>query len=232
MNFTIFQLWTEQYRLLANLTWPNKTNYAERHGYKTIGVQHKVRSSIVLERALQWAFTLDAMPDGDFLLMVGTDTIITRPDTRLEIFVDNNHDLFVLTDGYTVFGDALIVRSCPATRRFLFMVGERGHKYAKHVGSEQDAMTVILLDEPEIPKEEHSTAMIEAQLNKTDVRVKVLNDRKFCFDDIANHDSRGIPRLGQNRFFPRERTWMPEYFMVHLGGMPLTKRIELARNYL
>jgi hypothetical protein len=157
--YAIISSHTPNYQPLADWTWPNKEEYAERHGYlaycKTEG--H--------DPGLKWNhdklyFIRDCMeinPDVEWFWWLGSDTLITNFNIKLESITDDNYHFIIGTDGNDLNNDSCFFRNTPEGRRYVDFLIEEFPKYADHHFLEQQAM----IDSYKIPEWKSMIKVVE-----------------------------------------------------------------------
>lgn len=99
MSYAIVSLHTANFQPLADYTWPNKVEYAERYGYchcrKTDGftLEHPSGEKIPFIKQ----YLLDN-PDVEWAWWLDTDTLITNYTKRIEDYIDNNYHFIISVD--------------------------------------------------------------------------------------------------------------------------------------
>ena len=140
--YAIISSHTPNYKLLADVTWTNKEEYAERHGYLTHCKTEGHNPN------LQWSydklyFIKDIMEvnlDVEWFWWVGCDTLITNFTVKLESFTDNDYHFIIATDGNGMNNDSCFFRNSPEGRQYLDHLIEVFPQYANHPFLEQQAM--------------------------------------------------------------------------------------------
>jgi len=169
----------------------------------------------------------------DWFLFTGTDAFITRPQYRIEDFIDEGFDFICGLDFRVVFGDWLLLRNCPANRQ---IIGDCILAMTWRFANEQIGFSCLLsgakthhdylrLNPGPIHTPEHyeKTQAILNQ-NPYGLRVKLhgpfSNPAKMLGDLAWIHD-------GFHRTVPKFLEWDRNTFMLHMGGKPLHFRLGL-----
>lgn len=152
MKIAIVTLANETVRAIGDLTAPNKTAYAKRHGYSLI-VHNE---SLNHDRAPAWSKILAvqrALPDYDAVCWLDADIAIMEMERPLEYFLEEWCEFVAGGEASTALNSgAFIIRNTPATRKFLQDVWELPDKeaqYAHHAridagNWEQDCIKFLL----------------------------------------------------------------------------------------
>ncbi|MGD0464922.1 MAG: hypothetical protein ABSB74_20750 [Tepidisphaeraceae bacterium] len=120
MSFAVVSMATDEMRELRDISFPNKQAYCQRHGYKWIG-ETKTRDAsrppswskililadLCMNRSVDWAFWTDA------------DSVIVRPDWKLETLADESADLVVARDINGINMGVFLMRMGGMTLQFL-----------------------------------------------------------------------------------------------------------------
>jgi galactosyl transferase GMA12/MNN10 family len=140
MKFAVLSLATDKMREIRELTFPNKQAYCERHGYKWISSAKSLDLSrpsswskilmiqqVCLSRSVDWAFWTDA------------DSLIVRPEWKLESIADDNADFIVSKDVNGINCGVFMMRMGGMTQQFLLAVYDHV-EYLNHRYWEQAAI--------------------------------------------------------------------------------------------
>lgn len=133
MNITILTLYLTNYQELADITIPNKQEYAARHGYKMhvhVGEYDKT-----LELSFQREkMTLDYMlanPEVNWVWVLGLDTMVMNHGIKLESFIERypNKHLLLTKDINSFNNDSMLLENCEWTHRWLKFVLSKHEEY-------------------------------------------------------------------------------------------------------
>lgn len=109
MKIALVTMLAENYRAIANITLPVMQEYAERHGYSI--------HTIILDDGNAYHFKkheyfrmlfLDGI---DAIWYLDIDCLITNLNTKVEDFIDNEHDIFMTEDVHELNGGSLIIKN-------------------------------------------------------------------------------------------------------------------------
>jgi galactosyl transferase GMA12/MNN10 family len=120
MKFAVVSMATDTMRELRDISFPNKEAYCRRHGYKWIG-ETKTRDAsrppawskililadLCVSRSVDWVFWTDA------------DSVIVRPDWKMETLADDSADLVVARDANGINTGVFLMRMGGMTLNFL-----------------------------------------------------------------------------------------------------------------
>jgi hypothetical protein len=112
---------TDEIRELRELTFPNKQAYCDRHGYFFAGFTR----SLDPDRPASWsklnALALLCKPcNTRWALWTDADTLIIRPDWKIEEVIDNDFDFIVAQDHNGMNCGVFLLRLGPDAHKFLF----------------------------------------------------------------------------------------------------------------
>lgn len=158
-----FMRW-RNYDGILELTWPNKLQYAAKHGYRVVDQSHLIDTS----RPPAWSkipAVSDLLRSGrcDWVMWTDADTIIMNSDVRVEDFIpaDDNVDLLVGSDDYGggYNSGVFLLRRSPWSLSFL----ERWWAMTDYVrppglslSGDNNAMKALLADLPEFDRKVRS----------------------------------------------------------------------------
>lgn len=117
--YAVVSLHTPNFQPLADYTWPNKIEYAERHGYKhyckTDGfTTHPSGEKIPLIKQY-----LTDNPDVEWVMWIDTDTLITNFNTKIEDLIDDQYHFIIATDGNGINAGCFLMRNSPECHAYL-----------------------------------------------------------------------------------------------------------------
>lgn len=208
-QFAIISMYNEGHKDLADIAWPNKVAYAEKHGYghycKTDNFTNQV--SIQFEKFTLMLELFEANPDIDWIWWLDNDAIITNYDIKLESIVDPDYHVIVTTDVATVNGGCFIVRNTRQGREWLeFMLYIGMKEYKDNRWPDQQPMADFFIKYRDI--------------------IKVVPQRAMNSYDYRIYGVDGIDQLGQSG------QWQPGDFVIHFPALPNNARIELMKQYI
>jgi hypothetical protein len=120
MKIGIVSYHTENLQPLADYTWPNKVEYAERHGYDhfckvtPLGSMQPAGGKIPAIKDY-----IDTHTDIDWVWWVDTDTLITNFNIKVEEQLDKNYDFIISTDGNGINSGSFFLRNNDNGRAFI-----------------------------------------------------------------------------------------------------------------
>ena len=199
----IVSLHTPNYQVLADFTWTqNKQEYAERHGYATILKLDNFHGgcSIGYEKIYFLQECMKSRPDIEWFWWLGTDTMITNFNTKIEEHLDDIHHFIIGEDGNGMNADSFFIKNTPEGRAYInWIIATKDH-YDTHVFHEQQAMI-------------ESKAMMQ-----WDPIVKIVPQNRFnCHDCWPN-------KVGYDKFGERG-WWESGDFVVHWPGSSMETRL-------
>lgn len=219
---------SREYESLARITRENKREYCKRHGLVLSSFTHTEPISC-WERPKIWRQVLE---DAEWLFWTGCDAAITNLTIDVRDLFDDNADLIIAADGNGINNDVFLMRRNSATLRFMDAVVDCERR---GVRIEQDAMSVVLSGAPDYPQFTHRlptlyqegkqvtpeiSRLLQTELNKTDVRVKIVSQRVL---NAYPHQYYGMNGTEDN-------AWGYKSFVAHMPGTTLEQRIEFFSN--
>jgi len=144
MRFAVLSMATDEMRHLRDLSFPNKQAYCERHGYQWIGAT-KTRDG---SRPPAWskiAMLIDVCINrsADWVFWTEADSVIVRPDWKMETLADESADLVATRDLNGLNTGVFLMRMGWMTMNFLLDVYSL-KQFIRHKWWEQIAMTHAL----------------------------------------------------------------------------------------
>jgi hypothetical protein len=216
---------SDEYRLLQDISGPNKAEYCERHGLRYAAHRHAVPfNAISWDRVAIWSRELS---ESDWLMWMGCDTLVTNQTVDVRDLLTDDADFIFAADGNGLQCDVFLMRNCEATRDYLKRVGL--HKI-KGTSNEQDALSIELsgaanyadfcnrmvrLYQGGKPMTEETIQILQRELNKAAVRVKIIPQRKLNAYPGAHYGGTG----------QEDWSWQPGDFILHMPGKGLAERV-------
>jgi hypothetical protein len=109
----IVSLHTPNYQVLADFTWnQNKQEYADKHGYKTILKLDNFKGNMTIgyEKIFFLQDIMRENPNIEWFWWLGTDTMITNYNIKIEDVIDNDYHFIIGTDGNGMNADGFFIR--------------------------------------------------------------------------------------------------------------------------
>lgn len=211
--FAIVSVHTPNYQSLADYTWTNKVEYAERHGYrhycKTDNFTAKYAPGEKIPLVKKY---LVDNPDVEWVMWVDTDTLITNFNTKLEDLVDEKYHIIISTDGNGVNSGIFFMRNSPECHAYIDWMLEVYPEYENKYTfwAEQDTLNASL----DMPEWNHLIKVIPQYL---------IN----CHDCWPNQWKPGFAydKLGNRSW------WLPGDFIIHWPGSTLETRLQRQIPY-
>lgn len=139
----------------------------------------------------------------------GVDTMIMNFTIPMESFIDNNYHLIIARDCYSLNGDSVLIRNSREGRHLLYrMISERD--WYENMANAPYADCSAYDDLSKDPKWKHL--------------IKVVPQKSF---NSADYTLYNMPEL-----LGHPGQYSPPDFLLHWGGLPLARRIELAKEHL
>jgi len=195
--------YTDAYAPLGELTAPRWREYCDRHGYRFKLVRDYSPPNHPCTEKLR--HIVEALPTTDTLFWIGCDCLPTNPSIPLPVTL-GQFEIALSRDWYwgAKLGstDAILVRNTPLMLS-LFRDAYALPQKPCVGGYDLTALAQCFARNPEYSK-----------------RLVILPARRF----------QAVPR--ECGFPNNSDPWAPGDFVMHVTGIPLEKRIEIARKYL
>lgn len=206
MKISVLTLYFENYKPLADLVLPNWQRYCDKNGYNLVtycGDYIMPHAPIGFQKV---RFAYDTLfkqeNEIDALLVLDLDIIITNPEVKVEIFLDDTHDYFVTADVNGLNNGSFIVKKSAGGKAILEYILENKYRHF----NEQD-MLKFHLDEP---------LLVE--------KLKILEHpsiNSYWYDLYPAYSSLPQPISGE---------WSEKDLLLHLPGLSLHHRLELLKS--
>ena len=203
----LVSLHTPNYQPLADHTWDNnKLLYAQQHQYKAFCKTENFVGNISpgYEKVYYLRDLMADNPDIKWFFWLGTDTMITNFNIKVEQHIDENFDFIIATDGNGLNADSFLIKNSENGRKFVEWMLDNVKKYDPHHFHEQQAM----IDAYEMSEWRPIFKVIQQHL---------INSH----DCWPNHY---LPGFGYDKLGGRA-WWEPGDFVVHWPGSSLHTRL-------
>jgi hypothetical protein len=206
-NIAIVSIFNEPHQNLARLTWTNKQQYANKHGYLAIAKTDNFSAEQVhFDKFVHILDVMKTNPDLDWVWWLDNDAMITNFDIALEDLIDPDYHVIMPTDTNALNTGSFIVRNSPQARAWLEFLLSKKTEYKNDVKwFEQQAVIDFY------PKFQHLFKLIPQ---------KALNSYDYRIYNVDNTDLLG--HSGQ---------WEQGDFVIHWPGLPNESRVILAEQY-
>lgn len=114
-----------KYEEVWQVTYPNLTDYANKHGYEIVRIHESG------EREMPWhkiAMAEYLLGNWDWLFLRGVDFLVMNPEIKLESFIDDVYDMIVSEDCHGINFDAVLIKNCDWSRKYLNFIYKEGYK--------------------------------------------------------------------------------------------------------
>lgn len=199
----------EDYKQLADVVLPNMRDYCIKNKYTFLPFKLEPNEAQYgfskIEKCLL-ALTLDNI---DVLLCTDLDVLITNFNTRIESFIDEEHDFFVCKDVNGINTGTFIIRNTDWSKSLLaFILNCRNT-----LDNEQNAIDWFYKKEPSHKIKILPHPSINSYLySEYTPNWGVIGDRKI---EKPTHE---------------EGNWQKGDFLLHMPGQSLSKRIEIINR--
>ena len=206
-KIAIVSIFNEKHKSLSDLTWTNKEQYAEKHGYIAAAKTDNFSPEQVhFDKFIHILDVMKTNPDLDWVWWLDNDAMITNFDIGLENLVDDNYHIIMPTDIAALNTGSFIVRNSIQAREWLeFLLSKKKEYKNDNKWFEQQAVIDFY------PKFQHLFKIIPQKwLNSYDYRM---------------YNVEGIDLLGKTG------QWEQGDFVIHWPGLPNETRVQLAQQY-
>lgn len=206
-KLAIVSLYNDKHKALADHTWANKVQYAEKHKYVAVAKTSDFSTEQVhFDKFRHILDVMDNYPQVDWIWWLDNDAMITNFDIRAEDLADDNYHVVMGVDIAALNTGSFLVRNSLQARQWLeFLLEKKEHYKNDTKWFEQQAVIDFY------PKFQHLFKLIPQ---------KLLN----CYDyNMYGVDS--IDLLGY------DGQWYPDDFVIHWPGLKNEMRINLAQQY-
>lgn len=143
-NIVIFTQYDQDYQPLADMVLPNWTEYAQKQGYDLrvfCGTYHDPSWWRGFQKTKHLYDILFGVPnDIDFVLCLDLDILFMNMGTRIESFIDDQHDFFIHRFWGEINAGSYIIRKTPWSEQWLRFIIESEPRYRHDQWYEQRAM--------------------------------------------------------------------------------------------
>lgn len=204
---TILTANSEAFSSLAELTVPNKRQYAVRHAHKFIHRIHDSKRAISWDRARIWREVLETLGKNEWLWFLGCDTLIMNQSEVAKmgsLGLNDDYEFYepwemmVGLDAFGINCDSWFIRNC---QRSL------------------DYLDYVISMEGKLPNEQEALWQGMGEL-----RIDVFIRPQRLFNSYLTHLYPNQPARGG--------TYQPGDFVLHLPALGYEHRISLVRHYL
>lgn len=197
MNITLLTAASPEYWDLLTLTAPNKLEYSLR--WKLQFAMRKHSEKFDPERT---QFALDALKQSDWLMFMGSDTIITNHTIDVRQFLDSQYDFIISEDINGINNDVYFVQNTPGGIAFLKEVLYLNWSCK----NDQECMKLVL----------------DVMGGMQHFNYKIVHQKLF---NSFKYDEYSYPSDGGG-------SWTPGDFVLHLPAVRNERRILLFNEYL
>jgi hypothetical protein len=212
--YAVVSLNDHAYQELADITWPNKVEYCQRHGY---AAHNKTQDFVGVEVGYEKIFLLrDLMqehPEYQWLWWTGCDTLITNYTIRIEDRIDDNYDFIVAQDFNHINVDSFLIKNSVWGRWFMQNILDTKQRYT---GWPRDAwwyeQSAIIDMQPVFP----NNIKLVPQRDMNSYEYQYFPDAQGRSTDRAGNDG----------------NWQPGDWLCHWPAREMSLRIERSRFLL
>lgn len=214
--FAILSLCTENYQALANLTWPNKVEYARQYKYNFLCKNNDFTLKHASgEKLLFIKKYLTENPNTQWVWWLDIDTLITNFHIKIEDRIDDNYDFIITKDINGINAGSFFIKNSPAGNELLDWMIDVYPIFEKQTGffAEQTAMEAAM----HIEKFKKITKFVSQ---------KSINSYHDSLNPVYNILSNQWVRLGPDAI------WERGDFVVHFPGTTMEQRLtQLVPHY-
>lgn len=206
-RMAIVSLFNERHKDLAELTWTNKQQYADKHGYLAVAKTDNFSTEQVhFDKFVHLLDVMKLHPETDWVWWLDNDAMITNFDIKVEDLADNDYHVIMPTDIAALNTGSFLVRNSTQGRAWLeFLLSKKREYKDDKKWFEQQAVIDFY------PKFQHLFKIVPQQwLNSYDYKM---------------YGVEGVDLLDQ------DGQWYPGDFVIHWPGLPNETRVQLAKHY-
>jgi hypothetical protein len=208
MTFALLSINDHNFQPLADLTWTNKIEYANRYGYAHACKTHDFYGvSIGFEKIWFIRDMMQSYSDIEWFWWTGCDSLITNMTVPLTNIADPDYHFIIATDCNGINADSFLIRNSEQGRSYIDMIVSQQPQYANHHWAEQQC----IIDNRDQYKD-WIKVVPQRTLNSYDY---TLYPECIPLDQYGNH--------GQ---------WQQGDLLIHWPGTNLPARMHLAQHYL
>lgn len=131
-KFAVVSMYNEGHADLAAYTWPNKVEYATKHGYSSYAkTSGWMLTPIHFEKITHMLDVMKLEPDLNWVWWLDNDAIVTNSDIQLEDIVDNNFHVIITSDIACLNAGSFLVRNSMQGREWLEFILAKGLEHYK-----------------------------------------------------------------------------------------------------
>lgn len=232
----LLSLWSQEYKPLAEVTYPGKIAYAKKWDYECNYGTHLNVDKIAWDRPRHWLNTLMDIGENDWLWFTGCDVLITNPKIDISIHCDNHFDAIFSNDCNCIQSDSFLIKNNIRSRSFLKKVidSEGWNRFS----NEQEAMNVVLSPFKHYIDFYHHVGFkygsvelhcrLQEAVNHTDLKVKLVSQKCFNAYDMKKHRS-----YSDGRQWPPTdgSNWEDGDLALHMASQSLHYRLRYLPEY-
>lgn len=140
MKAALVTIHDDNYKALADITWPNKQEYAKRYGYDAIAKTGDFHGYPIGFEKIALLLELANQQQHEVFFWTGTDSIITNFHIPLDEFMYDGYHVVMAKDFGGINSDSIVIRNTPEGRAWLQMIMDKMPQYLNRRGFEQDIM--------------------------------------------------------------------------------------------
>lgn len=198
------------YEQLAEITWKNnKLLYAKKHGYSVIAKTENLYGiDIGFEKIKFLIDVLEQNPEAENILWVGTDTMITNFDIKIEDKLSNTHDVIMTGDFNGIINcDVILLKNTSRSLAWLNDIMDNYVEYSQHRFRENQCMIDIMDKWKDVV-----TLMPQRYMNSYDYTLYGIYENQNDIKGNSGH-------------------WHPGDWIIHWPGTSFDTRITQATQY-
>ena len=201
---------------LTKITWPNKQDYCQKHGYFGI-LQTQTKNYLGFDKII-FIESLLSTNQYDWILWLDNDTLFTNFNKKIEEVIDENHDFIICADyGGDVNAGVFLIKNSDGGKKYLSHIKQKMYELAPVnkflFGEEQTAIQATY-------KEEKFNKIIKV------IPQKIMN--AYPYSGVYGHPN------GLNDWLGVNGDWQHGDFIIHIPGFGpdlFHKRLEHFRKY-
>lgn len=206
-KFAVVSMYNDKHRTLGEVTWKNKKEYADNHGYLAIcKTENWTLTPIHFEKIKLMLEVLNEHPEVEWAWWLDNDAVITNQNTTLDSIVDENYHVIITCDIASINAGSFLVRNSLQGRQWLEFILKKGlEHYKDNRWPEQQPMTDFYITFKDIVKV---------------VPQRTMNSYDYRIYQVDPTDQLGFS--GQ---------WEQNDFVLHLPGLDNQIRLKIIDHY-
>lgn len=221
---------TKEYKILLELTGPNKAQYSSKYGHYYKELEFPDNNNVE-----SGPYILDALnkyPEFPWCWWADSDILITNYLINIEDLCDNNYDVIGNIDWYGFNNGSVLYKNTENTKKLIQLsLDIRKEDHDKYL---ELANSFWPKSHQGHDKNTNQTAMLSAMAlltKENKLKVKWIDQRlinSYKLDEYKNYPT----CIKTNRFAGDKSSWQQGDFVLHLPAIPNSRRIEIFKDFI